>query len=198
MPLTPLSYREISELLDHTGICRLLDADTAQLLAASNNPTPPAPPAVPTEAAHTLPQRAVDNPAATAAVWKHIRDEEQRLAGSAQTPPQVPDWARPAPVAPAVPAWVWRYSALALSTGAAIGLAGWGIGQTAAWAPYLESLLYTLAVIAVGGAACVMAAASFLGKLIGAVRARLERPHITQHITATGWFGRANGTINHR
>ncbi|MGA5130826.1 hypothetical protein ACPCTO_13555 [Streptomyces olivoreticuli] len=191
MPLTPMTYTEISELLDHTDICRLLGDDTTRLLDASNSPTPKA---------STLP-RPLDDPAHMAAVWQRIREQEHHYASREMTP-QPPEWARPtappAPPVPAVPAWVWRYSALALSTGGAIGLAGWGIGQTAAWGPYLRDALYTLAVIAIGGAACAAAAASILGKLLQTIRARLERPHITQNITATGVFGRANGTVNHR
>ncbi|GAA5615411.1 hypothetical protein CP981_11230 [Streptomyces platensis] len=200
MPLTPLSYTEISQALDHTDICRLLDADTTRLLTASNTPAVPRPrPAAELPDTQTASPRPAGDPADLAAIWQHIREEEHRGGNTGQSSPQPPAWARPAPpAAPAVPAWVWRYSALALSTGGAVGLAGWGIGQTAAWGPYLETALYTLAVIAVGGAACAMAAASLLGKVIGAIRARLERPHITQHITANGWFGRANGTINHR
>ncbi|MFI1498212.1 hypothetical protein [Streptomyces platensis] len=200
MPLTPLSYTEISEALDHTDICRLLDDDTSRLLTASNTSAVPRPRPTPELAdAETGSPRPAAEPADLVAIWQHIREEQSRLDNSAQSSPQPPAWVRPTPpAAPAVPAWVWRYSALALSTGGAVGLAGWGIGQTAAWGPYLETALYTLAVIAVGGAACAMAAASLLGKVIGAIRTRLERPHITQHITATGWFGRANGTINHR
>ncbi|GAA5615265.1 hypothetical protein CP981_17560 [Streptomyces platensis] len=198
MPLTPLSYTEISQALDHTDICRLLDADTTRLLTASNTPAVPRPRPAPELAdTQTASARPAADPADLAAIWQHIREEEHRRAAQFSPPP--PAWARPAPpAAPAVPAWVWRYSALALSTGGAVGLAGWGIGQTAAWGPYLEPALYTLAVIAAGGAACAMAAASLLGKVISAIRARLERPHITQHITATGFLGRANGTINHR
>ncbi|WJY37906.1 hypothetical protein QT196_11745 [Streptomyces sp. P9-2B-2] len=195
MPLTPLSYTEISEALDHTDICRLLDDDTTRLLTASNTPAVPRPRPTP----ETESPRPAAEPVDLAAIWQHIREEEHRPDHTAPTSPQPPAWTRSAPpAAPAVPAWVWRYSALALSTGGAVGLAGWGIGQTAAWGPYLEPALYTLAVIAVGGAACAMAAASLLGKVISAIRARLERPHITQHITATGFLGRANGTINHR
>ncbi|WP_405837809.1 hypothetical protein OG528_10370 [Streptomyces platensis] len=200
MPLTPLSYTEISQVLDHTDICRLLDADTTRLLTASNTPAiPRSRPAPELADTQTASPRPAAEPADLAAIWQHIREEEHRLDFAVSTSPQPPAWTRSAPpAAPAVPAWVWRYSALALSTGGAVGLAGWGIGQTAAWGPYLETALYTLAVIAVGGTACAMAAASLLGKVISATRARLDRPHITQHITATGWFGRAHGTINHR
>ncbi|WP_037835020.1 hypothetical protein [Streptomyces albus] len=191
MTLTPYSYTEISDLLDHTDICRLLDDDTTtRLLGASNQPTPAAPP---TETDPAVPARPANDAAYMAALWQHIRDREQKKSTAAQAPV----WARPTPpAAPAVPAWVWRYSALALSTGGAIGLAGWGIGQTAAWGPYLEEALYALAAVVIGGAACAMAAASVLRKLIGTFRARLERPQITQNITAHGFMSRAGGTIN--
>ncbi|MFI0908200.1 hypothetical protein ACH4TE_32505 [Streptomyces sioyaensis] len=198
MPLTPLSYTEISQALDHTDICRLLDDDTTRLLTASNTPAIPRHrPATQLTDTQTASPRLAAEPADLVAIWQHLREQQHRLDTTAPPSPQPPAWAPSAPpAATAVPAWVWRYSALALSTGGAVGLAGWGIGQTAAWGPYLETALYTLAVIAVGGAACAMAAASLLGKVIGAIRARIERPHITQHITATGLFGRANGTIN--
>ncbi|GHJ22975.1 hypothetical protein [Streptomyces albus] len=196
MTLTPYSYTEISDLLDHTDICRLLDDDTTtRLLGASNQPTPAAPPA---ETDPAVPARPANDAAYMAALWQHIRACEQKKSTEAfAAPPQAPAWARPAPAAaPAVPAWVWRYSALALSTGGAIGLAGWGIGQTAAWGPYLEEALYALAAVVIGGAACAMAAASVLRKLIGAFRARLERPQITQHVHSSGFLARANGSVH--
>ncbi|MER7412585.1 hypothetical protein [Streptomyces cacaoi] len=191
MTLTPYSYTEISDLLDHTDICRLLDDDTTtRLLGASNQPAPAAPPA---ETDPVVPERPADDAAYMAALWQHIRECEQKKSTAAP----VPVWARPTPpAAPAIPAWVWRYSALALSTGGAIGLAGWGIGQTAAWGPYLEGALYALAAVVIGGAACAMAAASVLRKLIGALRARLERPQITQHVHSSGFLARANGTVH--
>ncbi|WP_051803443.1 hypothetical protein [Streptomyces albus] len=194
MTLTPYSYTEISDLLDHTDICRLLNDDTTtRLLGASNQPAPSA------ETGLAVPERPADDAAYMAALWQHIRDREQKKSTeSIAAAPQAPAWARPTPPAtPAVPAWVWRYSALALSSGGAIGLAGWGIGQTAAWGPYLEEALYALATVVIGGAACAMAAASVLRKLIGAIRARLQRPQITQHIHSSGFLARANGTINH-
>ncbi|MEU5545020.1 hypothetical protein AB0G85_21885 [Streptomyces sioyaensis] len=53
----------------------------------------------------------------------------------------------------------------------------------------------------VRGIAAIAAGGTVAAVVIGRVRARLtaaQRPHITQHVTANGLFGHANGTINHR
>ena len=116
------------------------------------------------------------------------------LAYTHPTPTTVPP---PAPTAPApqpVPAWAKTTALLAPTIGA--GLAGTGVGISYA-APGLIAMSHALwaavAVIATGGTA----AALVLNRARAAATARRAPTQITQNITATGLFGRANGTIHH-
>ncbi|MFC9240901.1 hypothetical protein ACFTZK_31250 [Streptomyces decoyicus] len=107
-------------------------------------------------------------------------------------PPPAP--AAPAlPVAQPIPAWAKTTALLAPTVGGGIGMAAVGLSTAAPGLIAMSHALWSaVALIATGSAAAAI--------LIGRVRARItaaQRPHITQHITATGLFGRANGTINH-
>jgi len=120
---------------------------------------------------------------------------ERALAYS--TGPATPSPQPPAPAAPAaqpIPAWAKTTALLAPTIGGGIAVAAVGISAAAPGLVAVSHVLWSaVAAIAAGG---IVATA-----VIGRVRARItaaQRPHITQHITATGWFGRANGTINHR
>ena len=109
------------------------------------------------------------------------------------TPPPAP--AAPAvPVAQPIPAWAKSTALLAPTVGGGIAVAAVGLSAAAPGLVAVSHVLWSaVAAIATGGA---VAAA-----VIGRVRARItaaQRPHITQNITASGMFGRANGTINHR
>ncbi|MFJ4458565.1 hypothetical protein [Streptomyces sp. NPDC088928] len=88
-----------------------------------------------------------------ARVWSLIRREEETRTGHAAPP------ADPAPAtftgrtAPApqqspartgVPGWVWQYSALALSSGGFIALAGYGIGAAAPGLAAIDDILAAL------------------------------------------------------
>jgi hypothetical protein len=99
-----------------------------------------------------------------------------------------------APVAQPIPAWAKSTALLAPTVGGGIAIAAVGLSAAAPGLVAVSHVLWSaVAAIATGG---VVAAV-----VIGRVRARItaaQRPHITQHITATGMFGRANGTINHR
>nr|WP_148588865.1 hypothetical protein [Streptomyces sp. WAC01526] len=112
--------------------------------------------------------------------------------GPTNTPPAPA--APAAPVAQPIPAWAKTTALLAPTVGGGIALAAVGLSAAAPGLVAVSHLLWsTVAAIATGG---IVAAA-----VIGRVRARItaaQRPHITQHITATGFFGRANGTITHR
>ncbi|PJN40771.1 hypothetical protein CG747_10570 [Streptomyces sp. CB02959] len=120
---------------------------------------------------------------------------ERALAYStepASTPAPLPVPAPPA--AQPIPTWAKSTALLAPTVGGGVAVAAVGLSAAA---PGLEAashvLWSTVAVIAAGGAAAAA--------LIGRIKARAtaaQRPHITQHITSTGLFGRANGTINHR
>ncbi|MFJ7196118.1 MULTISPECIES: hypothetical protein [unclassified Streptomyces] len=90
-----------------------------------------------------------------ARVWSLIRREEETRTGQAtptSTPASVPaaftGRTAPAPQqAPAragVPGWVWQYSALALSSGGFIALAGYGIGAAAPGLAAIDDILAAL------------------------------------------------------
>ncbi|MGW9044109.1 hypothetical protein ACWGQL_16330 [Streptomyces lydicus] len=186
MTLTPWTYTEISDLLDHTDISHLLDADTTRLLSASNQPTPKAPPA---GTGPVGPGRPADDAANMAALWQHIRDREQERAATPAAPLPAA-----APTVQPIPAWAKTTALLAPTVGGGIAVAAVGLSAAAPGLIAVSHVLWSaVAAIAVGGTAAAV--------VIGRVRARItaaQRPHITQNITATGWFGRANGTINHR
>ncbi|MFJ1675445.1 hypothetical protein ACIODT_10530 [Streptomyces sp. NPDC088251] len=89
-----------------------------------------------------------------ARVWSLIRREEETLTGTAPTtaPAPVPaaftSRTAPAPqqtpAAAGVPGWVWQYSALALSSGGFIALAGYGIGAAAPGLAAIDDILAAL------------------------------------------------------
>ncbi|MFD3416750.1 hypothetical protein [Streptomyces decoyicus] len=119
---------------------------------------------------------------------------ERALAYSTGLTKPPPAGVAPAlPVAQPIPAWAKVTALLAPTVGAGIGLAAVGLSTAAPGLIAMSHALWsTVALIATGGTAAAV--------LIGRVRARFtaaQRPHITQHITATGLFGRANGTIHH-
>ncbi|MEV0600992.1 hypothetical protein AB0I82_17075 [Streptomyces sp. NPDC050315] len=102
-------------------------------------------------------------------------------------PPTAPP-AATAPTAQSIPAWAKTTALLVPTTGFGIGAAGVGLSYAAPGLIAMSHALWAaVAFIATGGAAAV------------ALIRRCRRPaptQITQNITATGLFGRANGTIN--
>ncbi|MFD7840551.1 hypothetical protein [Streptomyces sp. NPDC059761] len=94
----------------------------------------------------------------------------------------------PAPTA-GIPGWAKTTALLAPTIGGGIGAAGYGISYAApGLIAMTEALWAVVALIAVGGAAL----------LLGRTRRASASTHITQHITATGLFGRASGSTGHR
>ncbi|MEU1122009.1 hypothetical protein ABZ371_00075 [Streptomyces sp. NPDC005899] len=90
-----------------------------------------------------------------ARVWSLIRREEETRTGHPVPPTDAPApvpaaFVRPpsppaAPVPmPGVPGWVWQYSALALSSGGFIALAGYGIGAAAPGLAVIDDILAAL------------------------------------------------------
>ncbi|MER6047556.1 hypothetical protein ABT168_08835 [Streptomyces sp. NPDC001793] len=114
--------------------------------------------------------------------------------GPTTPPPAVPA----APVAQPIPAWAKSTALLAPTVGGGIAIAAVGLSAAAPGLIAVSHVLWSaVATIAAGGAV----AAAVIGRIrarITAAQREMQRPHITQHITATGLFGRANGTINHR
>ncbi|MFJ9408927.1 hypothetical protein [Streptomyces sp. NPDC101393] len=142
---------------------------------------------------NTPPMRAEEVPPGVQEVI--LPNGERALAYSTgpTTPPPSP--AVPAaPVAQPIPAWAKSTALLAPTVGGGIAIAAVGLSAAAPGLVAVSHVLWSaVAAIAAGGVVA--------GAVIGRVRARIsaaQRPHITQHITASGMFGRANGTINHR
>ncbi|WP_436844109.1 hypothetical protein [Streptomyces subrutilus] len=107
----------------------------------------------------------------------------------AYTHPQPP----PAPAAQPVPAWAKTTALLAPTVGCGIAAAGFGISYAApGLIAMTEALWAAIALIAAGTLAPILHRATRGGRGAAPVQ------HVTQHITASGMFGRANGTINHR
>ncbi|MFF4293171.1 hypothetical protein ACFY0N_05875 [Streptomyces vinaceus] len=97
----------------------------------------------------------------------------------------------PAPAA-GVPGWAKTTALLAPTLGGGIGAAGIGISYAAPGLIAMADALWALA-------ALVAAAATAPLLLRSSRRQRAHTTtHITQHITAGGFFGRASGTFNHR
>nr|WP_234431891.1 hypothetical protein [Streptomyces sp. NRRL S-241] len=95
---------------------------------------------------------------------------------------------RPEPI----PRWARTTALLAPTIGGGIAAAGFGISYAAPGVLAMAEALW---------AAVALIAAGVLAPLLLRTRGRGHRggpvQHITQNITATGLFGRANGTINH-
>ncbi|MET9695596.1 hypothetical protein ABZY31_01515 [Streptomyces sp. NPDC006529] len=109
----------------------------------------------------------------------------------AYTQPAVP---APAPTAAPIPAWAKTTALLAPTLGAGIAAAGYGIAYAAPGLIAMTDALWAaIALIAAGTLAPFLLRA---GR--GAGRGAAPVQHITQHVTASGMFGRATGTINHR
>ncbi|WP_181768330.1 hypothetical protein [Streptomyces albidus (ex Kaewkla and Franco 2022)] len=106
----------------------------------------------------------------------------------AYTQPPAPT-SPPQPVVQPIPRWAKTTALLAPTVGTGVAVAGVGLSYAAPGLIAMTDALWSaVALIAAGGAA-----AAALIK-----RCRRQAPaHITQHVTATGLFGRATGTINH-
>ncbi|MFE7331717.1 hypothetical protein ACFU8W_43845 [Streptomyces sp. NPDC057565] len=112
----------------------------------------------------------------------------------AYTPQQAPP-APPVPVAQPIPAWAKTTALLTPTVGGGVAAAGIGISYAAPGLIAMSQALWA-AVALIAAAAIGVPALLRLGR--SATSAGLGTTHITQNITASGMFGRANGTINHR
>ncbi|MFD8415554.1 hypothetical protein ACFV2Q_27970 [Streptomyces sp. NPDC059650] len=110
-------------------------------------------------------------------------------------------YTHPTPIEPApspaptggIPGWAKTAALLAPTVGGGIGAAGIGISYAAPGLIAMANALWALVALIAAGAA--------LPLLLRAGRPRGRTgttTHITQHVTATGLFGRATGTIHHR
>ncbi|MGZ9931717.1 hypothetical protein ACXNSR_17685 [Streptomyces sp. NC-S4] len=98
------------------------------------------------------------------------------------------------PAVQPVPAWAKTTALLAPTVGGGIGAAGIGISYAAPGLLAMAEALWALVALIAAGTA--------LPLILRTGRSRAHRggpvQHVTQHVTATGLFGRATGTINHR
>ncbi|MFI6950737.1 hypothetical protein [Streptomyces sp. NPDC050422] len=111
----------------------------------------------------------------------------------AYTPAQAPQ-APPVPVAQPIPAWAKTTALLTPTIGGGIAAAGIGISYAAPGLIAMSEALWA-AVALIAAAAIGVPVLLRLGR--AATGAGRGSTHITQNITASGMFGRANGTINH-
>ncbi|WTD39098.1 hypothetical protein OHB03_19825 [Streptomyces sp. NBC_01643] len=112
----------------------------------------------------------------------------------AYTQPAIP----PAPAVAAaqpIPAWAKTTALLTPTVGGGIAAAGIGLSYAAPGLIAMSQALWA-AVALIAAAAVGVPALLRLGR--AATGASTGTTHITQNITASGMFGKANGTINHR
>ncbi|MES9554964.1 MULTISPECIES: hypothetical protein [unclassified Streptomyces] len=116
------------------------------------------------------------------------------LPGGHRTLAYTPEQAPPAPPVPAaqpIPAWAKTTALLAPTIGGGVAATGIGLSYAAPGLIAMSQALWaTVALIAAGAIAAPL--------VLRLTRSGRSTTHITQTITATGLFGRANGTINHR
>nr|WP_189735629.1 hypothetical protein [Streptomyces nojiriensis] len=110
------------------------------------------------------------------------------LAYTQPTPPAA------GPAVQPIPAWAKTTALLAPTVGGGIAAAGFGISYAApGLIAMTEALWAALTLIAAGTLAPLLLRA---GR--GTERSTVPVQHITQNISASGMFGRATGTLNHR
>nr|WP_229818609.1 hypothetical protein [Streptomyces lateritius] len=112
----------------------------------------------------------------------------------AYTQPNTPPPAA-APVSQPVPAWAKTTALLAPTLGAGVAAAGIGLSYAAPGLIAMSQALWSTAALLVAAVIAVPLLLRGARKAAGGSR---SSTHITQNITATGLFGRANGTINNR
>ncbi|MFD4144256.1 hypothetical protein [Streptomyces sp. NPDC058572] len=112
----------------------------------------------------------------------------------AYTQPTAAPVPQPVPVAAPIPTWAKTTALLTPTIGGGIAATGIGLSYAAPGLIAMSQALWAaVALIAAGAIA--------LPLLLATARrsgARAAPTQITQNITATGLFGRASGTINHR
>ncbi|MFI9629168.1 hypothetical protein [Streptomyces sp. NPDC052042] len=107
------------------------------------------------------------------------------------TPPAIP-------VTPAqpIPAWAKTTALLAPTVGAGIGAAGIGLSYAAPGLIAMTHVLWSAAALVVAAVIAVPVLFRTACRATGRGGGTQTTTRITQNITATGLFGRANGTIN--
>lgn len=119
------------------------------------------------------------------------------LPGGIRTLAYTPAQAPPAPPVPAsqpIPAWAKTTALLTPTIGGGVAAAGIGLSYAAPGLIAMSEALWA-AVALIAAAAVGVPVLLRLGR--AAAGASRGTTHITQNITASGMFGKANGTINH-
>lgn len=181
-PLRPLAYEQVSDLLDHTDVSKLLGdspgpADVAPAAATT-------PPASTSDASHLRPEEVppgidvvtLPDGTRTLAYTHNQGVRHDRHDDTPSTPP--PDMG--------IPRWAKTTALLVPTIGAGLGATCFGIHYAAPGLMAMTDALWaTVALIATGGIT-----------VAAVVRAARRRPGTTvhQHISANGWFARAHGT----
>ncbi|WP_435862144.1 hypothetical protein [Streptomyces lavendulae] len=131
-------------------------------------------------------------PTGSGIAWVTLPDGTRTLAYTHPTHTEIAP-ASPSPAA--VPAWAKTTALLAPTLGGGIGAAGIGISYAAPGVLAMAEALWALVALIAAGTALPL-----LLRTGRSTRGRGAAPvqHITQNITATGLFGRANGTLNNR
>ncbi|MEE1774508.1 hypothetical protein PUR34_41635 [Streptomyces sp. JV185] len=120
------------------------------------------------------------------------------LPGGIRTLAYTQPTAPPAPAVPAaqpIPAWAKTTALLAPTVGGGIAAAGIGLSYAAPGLIAMTQALWSAVALIAAGA---IAAPLVLRTARSGTSSGQSTTHITQNITASGMFGRANGTINHR
>ncbi|MEU6924793.1 hypothetical protein [Streptomyces sp. NPDC046631] len=113
------------------------------------------------------------------------------LAYTQPTTPPVP----PVPATQPIPAWAKTTALLTPTVGGGIAAAGIGLSYAAPGLIAMTQALWSAVALIAAGA---IAAPLVLRAARSGTSSGRSTTHITQNITASGMFGRANGTINHR
>ncbi|MFG3379259.1 hypothetical protein [Streptomyces sp. NPDC047999] len=104
----------------------------------------------------------------------------------------------PVTAAQSIPAWAKTTALLAPTVGVGIGAAGIGLSYAAPGLIAMTHALWSAAALVVATVIAVPVVIRTARRAVGGTGTGGSTTHITQNITATGLFGRANGTINHR
>nr|WSS63107.1 hypothetical protein OG284_18665 [Streptomyces sp. NBC_01177] len=111
----------------------------------------------------------------------------------AYTPTQAPP-APPVPVSQPIPTWAKTTALLTPTIGGGVAAAGIGLSYAAPGLIAMSEALWAAVALIAAAAIGVPALLRFGRSAAGPGRGTT---HITQNITASGMFGKANGTINH-
>ncbi|MCX5394200.1 hypothetical protein [Streptomyces sp. NBC_00094] len=125
--------------------------------------------------------------------WVTLPNGVRTLAYTHPTTPQ------PAavPAAQPVPAWAKTTALLAPTVGGGIAAAGIGLSYAAPGLIAMSHALWSAAALIVAAVIAIPVLIRTTRRATGSGSGSGSTTHITQNITATGLFGRANGTINH-